>query len=114
MFLGCLHQLPSGWMVRRVPDGCWTTGQGPVYGNGQLAICGRFRCKQPYLFSGLDGILLVPVPAGAVLEGTGELDLDHPMSLELMILQPANVTMAARGVPGKRHSTSKGVAGSFP
>ena len=31
MLRGCRHQLPSGCMVWRVLDVCWTTRQGPVY-----------------------------------------------------------------------------------
>ena len=59
--------------------------------NGQLSIGGRFGGEQPHLFSQLDSVLLVSVAAAGALESAGKLDLYRTVSVEMMILQSANI-----------------------
>ena len=55
-------------------------------GDCQLTVCRWLRGEQPDAFPGLDGILLVSIPASSTLNGTGELDLGEPIGFELVVL----------------------------
>ena len=90
---------PVAFRVNRPEGSGWLLDDSPWagVGDGQFPVGRGFRGNQPYLFARVNGILLIPISAGAALEGPGELSLDYPVSFELVVLQPVNVAMGCQG-----------------